>query len=64
MLKKKFISGAKCPSCGAVEALYILRDEAKESLHCIRCDFLQFKSDSKKLDSLDEWSQVKLTISD
>ena len=40
---RRFIAGARCPGCGAVDTVYILKDGDAESLLCTRCEFREDK---------------------
>lgn len=37
--KKRFIAGAACPACDAVDKIYVLTDGAPLSRHCVACGF-------------------------
>ncbi len=38
-MKKRFIAGAKCPGCGAMDKIYMLRSVDRIERHCNQCDF-------------------------
>jgi len=43
-VKKRFIAGAVCPKCHAVDSILWLQ-EPEEIIQCIHCDYMQKKSD-------------------
>ena len=46
-MKKRFIAGATCPACGAVDKIYVLiREDGEKSQHCSKCDFSTSESDA------------------
>lgn len=38
-VKKRFIAGALCPSCGAMDKIVNYRDEDKNYRECVACGF-------------------------
>lgn len=53
-IKKQFIAGARCPSCGAIDCLTFYRLDNKPIRECVDCDFKEVlgekvdKSDQKQ----------------
>ncbi|MFW8591174.1 YheV family putative zinc ribbon protein [Glaciecola sp. 2405UD65-10] len=37
--KKRFIAGAKCPSCGQLDTLMLYFENNIEKLACVKCDY-------------------------
>jgi len=35
----RFIAGAKCPKCGQIDTIQILRSEIKSLSRCVSCDY-------------------------
>ncbi|MBD1575966.1 YheV family putative metal-binding protein [Vibrio sp. S11_S32] len=40
-IKKRFIAGAKCPSCGESDSLRVWHDNNIEMVECVECDYLE-----------------------
>jgi len=38
-VKKRFIAGAVCPRCGAMDRLVTFKEDDKEFRECTECDF-------------------------
>lgn len=38
---KRFIAGAKCPACQAVDRLVLFRREGKQFRECVSCGYLE-----------------------
>jgi uncharacterized protein len=36
---KRFIAGAVCPKCGAMDRLVIFNEDGKQFRECVNCDF-------------------------
>jgi len=37
--RKRYIAGAVCPACGAVDKIYVIDAGGEKSRHCKACDF-------------------------
>jgi uncharacterized metal-binding protein (TIGR02443 family) len=37
--KKRFIAGAKCPSCNSIDTLMLYFENNVEKLACVNCDY-------------------------
>lgn len=37
--KKRFIAGAKCPSCSQLDTLMLYYENNVEKLACVKCDY-------------------------
>lgn len=45
-MKKRFIAGAKCPSCGEIDKLVMYKHEGEDFRECVSCgfkDIMRFK---------------------
>ncbi len=40
-LMKRFVAGAVCPACGAVDRIRVYRDNNRLFQECVACDFHQ-----------------------
>jgi len=38
-MKKAFIAGAICPSCGKEDKIFVLSDGNTKTMQCVSCDF-------------------------
>ncbi|WP_068544310.1 YheV family putative zinc ribbon protein [Thalassotalea crassostreae] len=38
-MKKRFISGAKCPKCNALDTMALYKEHDVEKVTCVSCDF-------------------------
>ena len=38
-IKKRFVAGAKCPQCNALDSMQIYRENEIETVECIECDY-------------------------
>lgn len=51
-MKKRFIAGAMCPRCSALDTIYVFTKNDIEVRACVDCDFeeeAQFNSQQKEL---------------
>lgn len=37
---KRFVAGAVCPRCGALDSIRVYRNEIREYRECVRCDYV------------------------
>ena len=49
MNQKRFISGAMCPSCGALDALYMYTHDERDHVQCADCDYSQHRPEPKPI---------------
>ncbi len=52
--KKRFIAGAVCPRCGAIDKLVMYKEDGKEFRECVSCGFhdeMRFKQNPRELDT-------------
>lgn len=57
---RRFIAGARCPSCGMQDTIYLLKaDDGTESLACTRCDYQETKP-NPPANSTGIWQPIKL----
>ena len=45
--KKRFIAGAKCPQCGAMDTLMLYFENNVEKLECVSCGYQEVQTDKK-----------------
>ena len=45
-IRKRFIAGAVCPSCGAVDTIYMQRLDTAWKRGCVDCDFADLLPDA------------------
>lgn len=38
-VKKRFVAGAKCPKCGAVDTIQLFKENNIETVTCMDCDY-------------------------
>lgn len=59
--KKRFIAGATCPKCGAVDKIYVLESGDERSRHCTRCDFSEhLDADSSGQAPAGDWQPINI----
>ncbi|AWK15253.1 YheV family putative zinc ribbon protein [Candidatus Fukatsuia symbiotica] len=46
IMRKRFIAGAICPQCHALDTLALWREEQKEVVECVRCGHHQYQLDT------------------
>lgn len=56
---KRFIAGAVCPRCAAMDAVRMYRDEEREYRECVKCGF----TDSLRLDGRPDPTQIETRVS-
>lgn len=44
--RKRFISGAVCPGCGAVDKVFVIEDGSGARRGCTQCDFSENLEDA------------------
>ena len=53
-VKKRFIAGAVCPRCSAMDRLVTYKENGKEFRECVSCGFhdeMRFKQNPRELDT-------------
>ncbi|MCL1142273.1 YheV family putative zinc ribbon protein [Shewanella gaetbuli] len=40
-VKKRFVAGAKCPKCGAVDSILLFKQHNIETVECTDCDYTE-----------------------
>lgn len=53
-IKKRFIAGAVCPRCSAMDKLMMYKEEGKDKRECVSCGFtdeMNFKSVPRELET-------------
>ncbi|XOV86227.1 MAG: YheV family putative metal-binding protein [Pseudomonadota bacterium] len=55
---KRFIAGARCPSCGQTDTVYILKATESVSRHCTRCNLNEKLPDAPA--AVSAWAPVRL----
>ncbi|MBU2978340.1 YheV family putative zinc ribbon protein [Alteromonas sp. C1M14] len=43
--RKRFIAGATCPKCGAVDKIMLFFENNVEKLECVQCGYSQSQAD-------------------
>ena len=43
MNQKRFISGATCPNCGALDTLFMYVHDERDHVQCADCDYAQHR---------------------
>ncbi|PVZ78188.1 hypothetical protein C9426_34985 [Serratia sp. S1B] len=56
--RKRFIAGATCPSCNAMDTLAIWREEQGEVVECVKCGHHQRQADQLEERQLRPQEQV------
>ncbi|WP_053982085.1 YheV family putative zinc ribbon protein [Marinagarivorans algicola] len=52
--KKRFIAGAVCPKCGAMDRIVMYKKDDKDYRECVACGFndeMRFKPQARELDT-------------
>ncbi|MFT5721420.1 MAG: putative metal-binding protein (TIGR02443 family) [Motiliproteus sp.] len=55
---KRFVAGAVCPRCGAMDKLRVWRDETKEFRECVQCEYL----DAMRLDGRTDPEELETRV--
>lgn len=45
--KKRFVAGAKCPKCQAVDTIMLFKEQGVETVECIECDYTEQQPEDK-----------------
>ncbi|PWC09911.1 YheV family putative zinc ribbon protein [Brenneria corticis] len=45
-MRKRFIAGAVCPECQALDTLAVGREDQTEVVTCVKCGYRQSRSDA------------------
>jgi uncharacterized metal-binding protein (TIGR02443 family) len=53
--KKRFIAGARCPSCSALDKIYVTEESNKALLICNACGYREYQENNNQ-----EWKPIKL----
>ncbi|MBE7214003.1 YheV family putative metal-binding protein [Shewanella benthica] len=46
-VKKRFVAGAKCPKCKAVDSIVLFKEQGVETVECVDCDYREQQTDEK-----------------
>ncbi|WP_299795346.1 YheV family putative zinc ribbon protein [uncultured Shewanella sp.] len=46
-VKRRFVAGAKCPKCKAMDSIVLFKVNGVETVECIDCDYSEQQSDGK-----------------
>ena len=49
---KRFIAGAKCPNCGAMDSIMLYSEDDVEKIECIKCGYKESQDDIKTQSSI------------
>jgi len=45
--KKRFVAGAKCPKCQAMDTIVLFMLDGVETVECVECDYREQQIDDK-----------------
>ncbi|NNJ72159.1 MAG: YheV family putative metal-binding protein [Enterobacterales bacterium] len=45
--RKRFIAGAKCPKCKALDSIMLYTQDNVEKLECVMCDYTESQDNQK-----------------
>ncbi|BAJ00486.1 conserved hypothetical protein [Shewanella violacea DSS12] len=46
-MKKRFVAGAKCPKCKAMDSIVLFKEQGVETIECVECDYREQQTDEK-----------------
>ena len=46
-IKKRFVAGATCPKCRALDTIMLYFENNVEKLQCVKCDYAESQADKK-----------------
>ncbi len=46
-IKKRFIAGATCPKCRALDSIMLYFENNVEKLQCVKCEYAESQADKK-----------------
>ena len=46
-VKKRFVAGAKCPKCKAIDTIVLFKEQGVETVECVECDYREQQADEK-----------------
>lgn len=46
-IKKRFVAGATCPKCRALDTIMLYFENNVEKLQCVKCDYSESQTDKK-----------------
>ena len=49
-IKKRFVAGAKCPKCQAQDSIVLFKENGRETVECVECDYREQQTDDKVSD--------------
>lgn len=53
-ITKRFVAGAVCPRCGAMDTIRVYRNEIREYRECVKCDYVDGQNLDGSPESVDE----------
>ena len=48
--RKRFVAGARCPKCQALDSIVLYKDNGVETVECIECGYHEQQTDAKVAD--------------
>ncbi|MFQ6372587.1 YheV family putative zinc ribbon protein [Shewanella sp. YIC-542] len=48
--RKRFVAGARCPKCQALDSIVVYKDNGVETVECIECDYREQQTETKVAD--------------
>jgi hypothetical protein len=46
-VKKRFVAGAKCPKCKAVDTIVLFKEQGVETVECVECDYREQQTEEQ-----------------
>jgi len=56
--KKRFLAGATCPECNALDSIALTLENAVETLTCMSCGFTQAQTPKQPSNSTRQFEQI------
>lgn len=57
-IKKRFIAGATCPKCNALDSVALTLENALETLNCVHCGFKQTQTPKQATAATRQFEQM------
>ncbi|MCL1039294.1 YheV family putative metal-binding protein [Shewanella corallii] len=49
-MKKRFVAGARCPKCQAMDSIMLFMENGVETVECTECDYREKQTDKQVSD--------------
>lgn len=56
--KKRFVAGAKCPTCNEIDVIQLFKVDGVETIECVSCGYTQAQADGEVSTATRDFEQM------